>query len=110
MHETSLDLARKLYPGITPRDDFDIIHLAYGQYTGPQTNEAVYEWVDKHLRAQSGTWPPGSTLEQGRAIWVANMKEQFDAIVQMTGVRARSLSHSDGLAYTCPAQTVFRST
>lgn len=69
MRELFLEVVHKLYPGITPRHDFDICALASGNYAGPLTNEAAYTWLDEEIRigqvlsgnsdtALQGTSPP----------------------------------------------------
>ena len=91
LREVSLGLVRKLYPNITPRDDFDILTLAAGQYSGEPSNEAAYKWLDATLRCEESTWPPEcKTLEQGRAVTVSEVKITLDRRVQITGVRSVS--------------------
>ena len=91
LREVSLGVVRKLYPSITPRDDFDILTLAAGQYSGEPSNEAAYKWLDAALRCEEKTWPPEcKTLEQGRAVMVSRLKTTLDRRPQITGVRCVS--------------------
>ena len=49
MRQCLIEIAQKLYPGITPRNNYDILTLAMGvhHYSGPLTNDAVYAWLDE---------------------------------------------------------------
>ena len=100
LREVSIGIIRKLYPGITPRDDFDIATLAHGTYRGPLSNEAAYEWLDALLRSQAGKWPSDcKTSEQGRAFCLSRAKIALDRPAQVTGVRSIFLLDNNSL--TC---------
>jgi len=70
LRECLVEMVRKLYPGITPRHDYDLYVLAEGNYKGPLSNEQAYAWLDKSIRANATTYPgqPLPSIEEATAL------------------------------------------
>lgn len=95
MREVSLGLLQKLYPGITPRDDLDIMYLSHGAYHGPLSNKAVYEFLNTMIEAESRTFHGAYPAhEQGREAFLSRAKIYLDKHAEVTGVRRRVLSQT----------------
>ena len=94
MRDLCLEIAHKLYPGITPRHDIDICALASGNYAGPLENEAVYEWVDEQIRLhQSILGNNGSASQAGTSSSFDTHNALLDQRGEIGGVRFPKILH-----------------
>ena len=94
MRELCLEVVHKLYPGITPRHDYDICALASGNYAGPLENEAVYEWVDAQIRLnESILGNNGSASQAGTSSSFDTHSALLDQPREIGGVRFPTILH-----------------
>ena len=102
MRECLIEIAQKLYPGITPRNNYDILTLAMGvhHYSGPLTNDAVYAWLDERLLMENPSRGDKSPLEQAMLAANENCQTLLDTPGQIGGVRFPDVVH-------CTPLTIF---
>jgi len=80
LRECLVEMVRKLYPGITPRHDYDLCLLAEGNYKGPLSSEQVYAWSDQSILADATTYPGQRcpSLKEATALVNVGSAEVFD--------------------------------
>ena len=83
------EIAMKNYPNFVPRNNFDILVLACGTYTGPKTKDDICAFIDDSLR--SGI--PGSlfSVMKSRAFAIADTAMGMPA-EEVMGVRCKLVS------------------
>ncbi|KAH9924071.1 uncharacterized protein B0H18DRAFT_1095186 [Fomitopsis serialis] len=80
MRDYCLEVVHRLYPGIMPRNDYDISTLA-GE---------VYAWLDDMIRIEYAGWPEGcSTVEEATTLSIKACEELLDQPAQVTGRKPR---------------------
>jgi len=62
MRESLKRLVNKLYPGVYPRNDFDILHLSSGAYNQEKDGDA-HDWLDKEYSYLAGEYGSPKKLD-----------------------------------------------
>ncbi|KAI0373770.1 hypothetical protein BV20DRAFT_962355 [Pilatotrama ljubarskyi] len=77
IRDLSLRVIRNKYPYFTPRNDWDILFLSSGPYTGPPQD--IYKYLDSQLAADLRYCSYETTMEQTR--------KTLDKVVDVTGLK-----------------------
>ncbi|KAI0029649.1 hypothetical protein K488DRAFT_33828, partial [Vararia minispora EC-137] len=91
-------VAKREYPDINPRNDYEVSHLSCGNYK-PQQHGDFYAWVERQLRIDAQLACP-EDVERGKEIVLSCSKARFDKPACISGFKPMPGDNED--VHICP--------
>ncbi|KAI0033228.1 hypothetical protein K488DRAFT_70005 [Vararia minispora EC-137] len=91
-------MAKRGYPDITPRNDYEMSHLSCGNYK-PQEHGDFYTWVERQLLIDAQLFCP-EDIERGKEIALSRSTKLFEKPARISGFKPMPGDNED--VHICP--------